>query len=418
MQLKTFSVERYKGYAELAEMELAPLTILVGSNNSGKSALARSIQLLAGGLVPSDTDSSEPLPLESGGIHHGETFEDLLTGRIPHGSLRLSANLADDDGEVSLSTTVQNVIAPSQMSERQIREWRLHCSGDSVVATRKGLHAQSPYSIAVPGKPECSTTLRWQGLIPRPLEALPTFVAARIKGLTAWAGRVRHLQCPRSLRPSPFILADNSFTALGPNGQYAPLALATDDELRRTVRQWYRTAFQVNIDVVAQGRYIDVVVGTPTSYHGKVRIAQSGQGLSQVLPVVVAALTARKTGPGVDVIEHPEAELHPAAHAHVAELVLKNLVGPIRPMVVETHSEIFLLRARRWIAEGRLSADDVRVYWTYTEPDRGSNLRKIRIRASGEMDTWPEGVFIEEYEEVMAIRRAARSEGNVDAHRD
>ena len=52
MELREFSVERYKGYAELAKVELAPLTILVGSNNSGKTALAQVIQLLAGGLAP------------------------------------------------------------------------------------------------------------------------------------------------------------------------------------------------------------------------------------------------------------------------------------------------------------------------------------------------------------------------------
>ena len=90
MELRKFSLERYKGYAELAEVELAPLTILVGANNSGKTALAQAVQLLAGGLASSEKDTSEPLPLESGGIHHGETFEDLVTGRAVHGWLRLS----------------------------------------------------------------------------------------------------------------------------------------------------------------------------------------------------------------------------------------------------------------------------------------------------------------------------------------
>ena len=74
MELRKFSIERYKGYAEPAQVELAPLTILVGSNNSGKTALAQTIQLLAGGFAPSSKDTTEPLPLESGGIHHGETL--------------------------------------------------------------------------------------------------------------------------------------------------------------------------------------------------------------------------------------------------------------------------------------------------------------------------------------------------------
>ena len=123
---------------------------------------------------------------------------------------------------------------------------------------------------------------------------------------------------------------------------------------------------------------------------------------------MVTALSARHAGPGVDVIEHPEAELHPAAHADIAELLLDNLGGTARPLIVETHSEMILLRTRRWIAERRLSAEKVLVYWVHTAPGRGSLLQKIRIRDTGEMETWPNGVFIEDYEEILAIRRAAR----------
>ena len=170
----------------------------------------------------------------------------------------------------------------------------------------------------------------------------------------------------------------------------------------------------MSIDVVAQGSYSELVVGGPACA-ANVRLVQSGQGLSHVLPVVVTALTARAAGPGVDIIEHPEAELHPAAHADIAELLLDNLAGPARPLVVETHSEMVLLRARRWIAEGRLPAENVLVYWVHTDPGRGSILQKIRISESGEMDSWPDGVFIEDYEEILAIRRAARQKVKTDA---
>ena len=113
-------------------------------------------------------------------------------------------------------------------------------------------------------------------------------------------------------------------------------------------------------------------------------------------------------GPASDIIEHPEAELHPAAHADIAELLLEHLAGPARPLIVETHSEMILLRARRWVAEGKLPSGQVLVYWIHTEPGRGSLLEKIGIRENGDMETWPDGVFIEDYEEVLAIRRAAR----------
>ena len=408
VELRKFSIERYKGYAEPTEVELAPLTILVGANNSGKTALAQAILLLAGGLAPSDKDTSEPLPLESGGIHHGETFEDLVTGRNVHGSLNLSAVLADDSSELSLSATVRNVVSPTRPSERQISHWRLRSDGREVALKRQGLDKQSGYELVVAGTVHEPRQVVWRGLVPQKPNDLADWVEAEVSALKAWPLGVRYLRCPRRLLPSPLPIPERSTVDLGLNGERTPLALAADDGLRESVREWYQRVFGVGIDVVAQGSYFELVVRAPAR-SANIGLLQSGRGLSHVLPVVVTALTAGKAGPGVDVIEHPEAELHPAAHADVAELLIDNLAGSTRPMIIETHSEMVLLRARRWIAEGRLPAKSVLVYWVHEEPGRGSILRKITINESGEMDSWPDGVFIEDYEEILAIRRANRS---------
>lgn len=132
----------------------------------------------------------------------------------------------------------------------------------------------------------------------------------------------------------------------------------------------------------------------------------------------MATLTADQSGPGVDIIEHPETGLQPAAHAHVAELFLEHLAKRERSMILETHSEMILLRTRRWIAEKRLSPEDVLVYWLYVDPDDGAGLRKITINERGQIGNWPHGIFLEDYQEVSAIRRAiAHNEAmNTNAH--
>ncbi len=407
MELRRFSVERYKGYARLAEVDLAPLTILVGPNNSGKTALAQAIQLLAGGLTPPDGDAREPLPLESGGLRHGETFADLVTGRPMHGRLHLSLTLADEDREASLSTTVTNVMATGRTPERQISNWRLQSGGREVVAVRGGFSETAEYRISAPGASPEPRPLVWRGLLPEHPHALVEWIAPHVGALKTWAAGVRHLRCPRGLNASGVLAPEHAPASIGSDGRNAVLALAADDALLESVEDWYRRTFGVPIAFRAQGRYFDLGAGTLVG-NTYVGIWQSGRGLSHVLPVVVTALTARRAGPGVDVIEHPEAELHPAAHADIAELLLDNLAGPTRPLIVETHSEMILLRARRWVAEGRLPAGHVLVYWIHTEPGHGSLLEKIGIREDGEMETWPDGVFIEDYEEILAIRRAAR----------
>lgn len=145
MELRGVGFERYKGYGERAELELAPLTVLVGANDSGKSALARAIPLVAGGLALAGNDPVEPLPLDAGGLHHGGCFEDLLTGRTVHGSLSLSLSLSGGGRELSLDATVQNVVASNQSSERQITEWRLRSDADDLVAKRVSLDDDSRY---------------------------------------------------------------------------------------------------------------------------------------------------------------------------------------------------------------------------------------------------------------------------------
>ena len=220
------------------------MTVLVGPNNAGKSALAKGIHLLAGGLIPSNKDSREPLPLESGGIRHGETFEDLVTGRAVHGGLRLSAELAGDGGNLSLSATVQNVVAPSRASERRITEWSLCYGSDRIGVTTQGLDRHSPYSISASGPQGRPQQVRWQGLIPRHPTQLSTFASAQVDALRAWAGGIRYLQCPRRLHPSPFALADHPTALLGPTGWNAPQALATEGVGPPVVSQRSRSEYR------------------------------------------------------------------------------------------------------------------------------------------------------------------------------
>ena len=236
MELRHFSLERYKGYAERADVELAPLTILVGPNNSGKTALAQAVPLLAGGLAGSDGDAREPLPLESCGIRHGETFEDLVTGRVAHGRLRLSVTLGDGSGESSLSAAVQNVVAPGRTPERQIADWRLRSNDREIVADRQGFGEPSDYRISVPGASPDLRRVVWRGLLPKQPHALADWIGPQVDALATWAAGVRHLRCPRRLLPSPFRAPERAPAGIGPDGRDTPLALAADDGLRESVR--------------------------------------------------------------------------------------------------------------------------------------------------------------------------------------
>ena len=406
-KLRELGFERYKGYIEPTQIDLTPLTILVGANNSGKTALAQGAQLLAGGLNPSDQDISEPLPLESNGICHGQEFRDLVSGRAVHGHLNVSATFMNREHGLSLGVAIRNVVSRDPSSQRQISYWNLRHKDHNIVLNREGLEEFSSYGVLVAGSEKPSQQVSWRGLLPQQPNDLDGWVKSAVDDLKKWAGGVRHLRCPRHFPEPPFPMPEGSPVDLGPHGERAPFALAANDKLRGLVDKWYRDVFGVAIDIKRTGGYFELRAKT---VEADVSLTHSGRGLSHVLPVAVTALTAASSGPGVDIIEHPEAELHPAAHAHVADLLIGNLAGRTRPMIIETHSEMLLLRARRWIAESRLPSTDVVVYWVEIVPGRGSIARKITINKHGDMDNWPDGVFIEDYDEILAIRRANRAE--------
>ena len=241
-------------------------------------------------------------PLESGGIHHGAKFTDLVTGRSVHGQLHLAATFADGISHVSLAATVRNVEEPSRPPVRQVAEWRLASDDDEIVLKRLGFDDRLGYQVSVSGSTQHSRKLLWRRLIPTQPNELAGWAGARVDALQSWALGVRHLQCPRKLFPSPFVTPEIPPEVMGPDGEYSPLLLAANDELRESVRKWYRSTFGTTIDVVAQGPYSVLVAGAPAR-GASVPLTQSGRGLSQVLPVAVMALTSLSAGPGVDIIE-------------------------------------------------------------------------------------------------------------------
>ena len=410
MELRRLGFERYKSFDRETAVKIAPLTILVGANNSGKTALAQAIHLLSSNLSLPDGDSNEPLILDSGGICHGRTFEDLVTGRSTHGRLSLSAVLGNGRDETSLSAKIQNVVSKSKPSEskQQISYWSLNGGTGQFEALNENLNEHSPYKVSGSGVTQDTQRINWRGLLPMKSNKFPDWTNEKIASIREWASSVRYLKCPRSFPSSRLSLNDYPSSLYDATGGTAPMELAANDGLRYLIREWYRNVFGARLDIKTKADYFDLTV--ESQYYGTdVFLNQSGAGLAQVLPVAVVAFTAKKMGPGVDIIEHPEAELHPAACADVAELLLNNLPGPTRPIIIETHSEMILLRTRRLIAEGKLPPDHVIVYWIHNKSGHGSELQEINITSEGAMSSWPEGVFYEDYEEILAIRRAARS---------
>lgn len=137
--------------------------------------------------------------------------------------------------------------------------------------------------------------------------------------------------------------------------------------------------------------------------------ADIGVGISQVLPLIVAAHIAdRKT----IAIEQPELHIHPAMQVVLADLVIDASRQRSLTMLIETHSEHLVLRLLRRIRESTrgelkdpklmLTPDDISILYIAADVD-GLKVTKLLVDAEGEfLVRWPnkKGFFGERLDEV------------------
>jgi hypothetical protein len=146
--------------------------------------------------------------------------------------------------------------------------------------------------------------------------------------------------------------------------------------------------------------------GTRTS----VLPSEVGAGISQIIPVIVAALDRRS---GLTLIEQPELHVHPAVQVGLGDLFIHAIMreGSRRMMLVETHSEHVILRLLRRIRETTenglpnealsFAEDKLSVLYVESTPD-GVRVRRLRVDERGEfVDHWPTGFFEERAEELF-----------------
>lgn len=138
--------------------------------------------------------------------------------------------------------------------------------------------------------------------------------------------------------------------------------------------------------------------------------SEVGAGISQLVPVVVAAIEGRG---GLTLVEQPEIHVHPAVQVGLGDLLLDaaHREGQRRLICVETHSEHLLLRVMRRMRETHegtvpdgvrpVRPGDVSVVFVEKDGSR-STCRKMPLNERGELvKAWPGGFFEEGLREVL-----------------
>jgi predicted ATPase len=164
--------------------------------------------------------------------------------------------------------------------------------------------------------------------------------------------------------------------------------------------------------ISAHRKEYEVKVKTPGSQL-LVDLPDVGFGVSQVLPVLVQCFYAPANS--ILFIEQPELHLHPKAQSNLADLFIdvissrENSEDRNIQLVIETHSEHFLHRLQRRIAEDDLQypikTEQVAAYFAHCTATE-FQLQPLPIDRFGNISNWPENFFGDEMGDLMRMAQA------------
>jgi predicted ATPase len=360
----------YKSFKESQELELKPITILIGKNNSGKSAIAKLPALVSWSL---SGDFNQPIKWKNDdGVKLGESYGDLIYNKNFVTS-NLGLKIEDEEGNEKLSVTIKG-------DEKGKTEFIEYSFNHMPIDLKKS---------------------KFKGFISSEVEF------KNLKINYDYIGSFRKL--PEISYPNNF----NEYDKIGIDGGNAYPILIQDYESKGSILASVRDWYQVNFE----GWKLEVlpIVSSPPAFQivlsndgiTKINLQNVGQGMNQALPLIVRSYMKAEEDVLI-IIEEPETHLHPAAHGNLAERFIQSyLQDNKKHYLIETHSQNFVLRIRKLVAQGILKVEDLAIYYVDFDQNKSlSTLEKIDVDEFGRVDKWPEGVFNETLDETIGIRTA------------
>ena len=363
--LSQLSLHHFKCF-ELLRLPLSPLTLLSGANASGKSTVLQALALLH--QTMREHEWSTRLMLNGKAIRLG-TVSDVVDK--VYGRRTFEIGVMDND--LTCQWTFDGERPDMSMAVER-------------VAVGGTMYTEP-------------NTLRY--LLPHDIDQIAESLAERLRGLTyITAERVG----PREV----YVLEDRQIaTVVGPLGEDAisvlhwgrdeyvldDLALPGIPSTRlRQVEEQMRLFFPgcaLVVQQVPQANAVTLGLRTSedTDFH---RPIHGGFGLTQILPIVIAALSAPKEA--ILLIENPEVHLHPAGQAIVGQFLADVARAGVQ-VIVETHSDHVLNGIRRSVKAGRLTAEQVGIHFFRPRSTEGVQVLSPILDSSGNIDTWPDGFF-------------------------
>ena len=358
---------------EMLKLPLRPLTLLSGANASGKSSVLQALALLH--QTMREHEWSSRLMLNGAAVRLGAVID--VIDQV-HGRRDCKIALLDGDA-ARFQWEFEGERDEMSMAVRRAR-------GETAEGDGWDVDESQPLHYLLPPSSGHSLTNRLRGL---------TYLTAERLG-------------PREY----YTLDDPQLTpVVGPRGEYAVSVLHSGRDTRvldslvdqdvpptrfrqveaRMGRFFPGCVLEIKQVSRANAVTLGIRVSTDTDFQ---RPIHTGFGLTQVLPIVVAALSANRED--LLLIENPEVHLHPAGQAAMGEFLAEVTSAGVQ-VIIETHSDHVLNGIRRAVKKCTLYKDDVALHFfrprQEDEQARVPQVESPSLDAAGNIDSWPEGFF-------------------------
>lgn len=397
---------RFKAWQDTGELALKPVTMLLGTNSSGKSSLVQGLLLLKQTAQSPD----RTIHLDLGGDGASDLFDfggfdDVLhredgaprrfslafsfahpgPGRVVAGSFECSYGRTSTGGAV----VQQMAMATGGRRFRAVRRGQGAYSvfvDDETRPRLKGRQYAPERSIALSA--DAIAALDKDGQL---AEDLSLAIRRELEGI--------HYLGPLRGRPErDYAWSKSRPGEVGSDGRAAIDALLASALLRgdgqeavpEGVSRWLsRMRLADRLEVRQQGRsgrYELLVHRDGVASN----LRDVGIGVSQVLPVLVVAHFA--AAGSTIVLEEPEIHLHPLAQSVLAELFVEVSRERNVQFIVETHSEHLFRRMQTLVAGRTVAPGDVAMYFVERK-EAAARLRALGLDEYGRVTDWPKDFF-------------------------
>lgn len=450
--LTSLRIKNFKAWRDTGLVRLAPLTVIFGTNSAGKSSLGHLLLALKQTAISTDRKRALHLGDKKSLIDLGK-FEDCLNGHDLTKNLEfelgwalpkslevrdpLDATFRHSGNHLHLAVS----LSAGALGQPEVSSLKYDLKNAEGVVLDVSFSRGSDRKFSLDSqKYELKKAVgrKWPVDEPEKFYRVSDLSIARFKNagfLTDFAlatekllGSVSYLGPLRNHPERTYQWSGDTPEGVGQKGEDTVAAILAAESEKRMLNRGPRRLMQAftpfiaswlkdlgviqsfAVTPVAEGRKEYEVLVKTHAGAPEVKITDVGFGVSQVLPALVQAFYC---APNSTVwMEQPEIHLHPQVQSELADVFISAIKarenGEARnvQIIVESHSEHFLNRLQRRIAEGELRQDDVAVYFC-RRSGSFAELEPLRLNMFGDIENWPENFFGDEMADIAARTLAA-----------